>query len=62
MEKHFFKKKLAQIIIFGKYFGWFNVELNQKTLNDLCYLLACLEVIVLIFELHFKKTSHVEEF
>ena len=31
----FSKKLLAQIVIFGKYFGWFNVELNQKTLNDL---------------------------
>ena len=29
------KQFLAQIVIFGKYFGWFDVELNQKTLNDL---------------------------
>ena len=31
----FSKKFLAQIIIFDKYFGWFDVQLNQKILVDL---------------------------
>ena len=36
----FSKKFLAQIIIFGGYFGWLNVGLNQKILDELyCTLL-----------------------
>ena len=31
----FSKNFLAQIIIYGWYFGWFNVERNPKTLDDL---------------------------
>ena len=43
MEKHFFSKKfLVQITFFGWYFSWFDVELNQKNLDDLYYLVAIL--------------------
>ena len=31
----FSKKFLAQTFFFGWYIGWFNVELNQKNLDDL---------------------------
>ena len=34
----FSKNFLAQIIIFDKYFGWFDVQLNQKILDDLYYI------------------------
>ena len=40
----FSKKFLAQIIIFDKYFGWFDVQLNQKTLDDLYYLQLILKI------------------
>ena len=37
-RKNIFSKKfLAQIITFGQYFGWFDVQLNRKTLDDLYY-------------------------
>ena len=36
----FSKNFLAQIITYGWYFAWFNVELNQKTLDDLYYIFS----------------------